>query len=99
MGWGGGEGEGGKSPIRTDTPVQVCRNINSFLAITGKVSVIVIILNLLCVFGSRERHSECTEELSIPLRPIPKEDCLRLLTGQLTETGRLKVLIHGRKLS
>ena len=32
---------------------------------------------LLYVFGSCERHSELTEEMYIPLRPIQKEDSLR----------------------
>ena len=36
----------------------------------------VMMGTLLYVFGSRERHSELTEEMSIPLRPIPKEDSL-----------------------
>ena len=30
----------------------------------------------LCMFGSGERHSELTEEMYIPLRPVPKEDTL-----------------------
>ena len=38
--------------------------------------------------------------MHIPLRPIPKEDTLRRRrTGQLTEIGRPKCLIHGRHLS
>ena len=32
---------------------------------------------LLYVFGSCERDSKLTEKMSIPLRPIPKEDTLR----------------------
>ena len=32
---------------------------------------------LLFVFGSGGRHSEHTEEIYIPLRPIAKEDLLR----------------------
>ena len=34
---------------------------------------------LLYVFGSCERHSKLTEDVHIPLRPIPKEDNLRRL--------------------
>ena len=45
---------------------------NSFLTITGKFSVMRG--TLLYVFGSCERHSELTEEMHIPLRPLPKED-------------------------
>ena len=42
-------------------------NNQKFSVITG---------TLLKVFGSCERHSELTEEMYIPLRPIPKEDTL-----------------------
>ena len=41
--------------------------------------------------GSCERRSELTEEMYIPLRPIPKEDSSWLMfleTGQVTEIGR-----------
>ena len=33
--------------------------------------------HVLYVFGSCERQSKLTEEMYIPLRPIPKEDSLR----------------------
>ena len=33
------------------------------------------------VCGSRERHSELTEEMHIPLRPIPKEDTRPILVS------------------
>ena len=33
-----------------------------------------MIETLLYVVGSHERHSEFTEEMYIPLRPIPRED-------------------------
>ena len=71
--------------------------LNSFLMVTGKFSIVIRIL--LHVFGSRERHSEPTKEMCIPLRPIPKEDTwsLKFLkAGQLAETGRPNNLIHGR---
>ena len=37
---------------------------------TGKL--LVIIGTVLCVFGSYERRSKLTEEMHVPLRPIPK---------------------------
>ena len=70
--------------------------LDSFQATTGNFSVMVgTLLYLLDPCG---RHSKLTEELYIPLRPIPKEDTLSLTllsTGQLTETGRPKYLTHG----
>ena len=54
---------------------------------------------LLYVLGSCERHSELAEEMYIPLRPILREDSSSsrfLSTGQVTEVGRPKYLIHGR---
>ena len=48
---------------------------NAFLTITGKFPV--TIGTLLYVFGSCERHSKLTEQMHVPLRPIPKEDTLR----------------------
>ena len=44
------------------------------IEITGKFSV--MIETLLYVLGSCERHPELTEEMHIPLRPIPQEDFL-----------------------
>ena len=49
-----------------------CMACNSFLTINGKPSVMTG--TLLCVFGSCERHSEITEKMYIPLRPITIED-------------------------
>ena len=49
--------------------------VNSFLWKAGQFSV--MIGTLLYVFGSCERHSNLTEEMGIPLRPIPKKDSLR----------------------
>ena len=43
------------------------------------LKISVMIGSLLCVFGSCERHSKLTEEMYIPLRPIPKEDCSSLM--------------------
>ena len=48
------------------------RNMSLIPADNRKLSVMIGIL--LCVCGSRERHSELTEETYIALRPIPK-DC------------------------
>ena len=48
--------------------------LNSFQTITGKFSVMTG--TLLYVVGSRERQSKITEEMHIPLRPIPKEDSI-----------------------
>ena len=50
-----------------------CRTVrvNPFLMRTGKFSV--MIGALLYVFGSRERHSNLTEEMHIPLRPLPRK--------------------------
>ena len=45
------------------------------LMITVKFSVMIGTLPY--VFGSCERLSKLTEEMYIPLRPIPKEDSLR----------------------
>ena len=43
----------------------------------GEREISVMTGTVLFVFGSCERHSELTEEMYIPLRPIPKEDALR----------------------
>ena len=50
-------------------------SFNSFLTITGKIPVMTG--TPLYVSSSRERHSKLTEEMRIPLRPIPKEGSLR----------------------
>ena len=49
-------------------------HFNSFLMITRKFSDMTG--TLLYVFGSHERHFEFTNEMYIPLRPIPMEDTL-----------------------
>ena len=50
-------------------------NFSSFLTITGKF--LVMIQTHLYVSGSCEHHPKLTIEMHIPLRRIPKEDCLR----------------------
>ena len=60
--------------VPSSFPVHFCDVSNSFLTKTGKLPV--MIGTLLYVFGSCERHSELTEEMCIPLRPIPKENTL-----------------------
>ena len=64
---------------------------SSLLPITGQFSARTG--TLLYVVGSRERHSELTQEKHVTLGPIPKEDSSSLTflsTGPRTEIGRPK---------
>ena len=65
---------------------------NPFLTVTGQFPV--MIGTLLYVTGSRECHSELTEETHIPVGPIPKgrhSSSLEFpLTKQITVIGRPK---------
>ena len=58
----------------SDVSCNTSKGIHSFVKITGKLSVRVGAL--LQVFGSRERHTKFIKVVSIPMRPIPKEDTL-----------------------
>ena len=62
------------SSLRQAWTLALCKHFNSFLTITIAFSVMKGVL--LFVFGWCERHSEVTEEMCIPLRPVPKGDTL-----------------------
>ena len=77
-----------------DVVVVISWLLNSVLTTSRKSAV--MIATLLYVFGSRERRSKHTEEMYIPLRPIPKEDCLR--RRRFCEPGNEQIIVRPKYL-